>query len=111
MKTFNITPVNERIFILSGNAASGKSFFARAVKNSFIIDDIYMGMSCGTGIYVRTTLDILMNNKIPNIHGRTYSDSSLIFLITNDTETQAYIKDIVEEWLDDRKRRTPVNII
>ena len=108
METFNITPVNERIYILSGNPASGKSFFAKTIKNAFVVDDIHMGMDHGIKSYVIMTLDYITKGVVPNIHGRTFSSLSLILFITNDIPTQMYIKEVVEEWLESQKRKKAV---
>jgi len=101
MKEFIITPVTERIFIFSGESATGKSHFARNINNAIIIDDCYFGSEK----LDKTIRDTLISVFYPEYYNMNISrtklnitPSTIIVFITNDDRVKNYIyKRIIEE--------------
>ena len=100
MDTFHVTPVADKIYIFSGGPACGKSYFAKSIPNSNVIEDIHMGMDGGIARHITSALwrKSRSNSKIPY-----YRDSILIF-ITNDLPTSKYIKEVIDDWFAEQKR-------
>ena len=98
-KYINVTPVADRIYILSGCASVGKLHLARTIKNAVIVDDLYLRKKNLSLIVEQATM-LHMNGMHNPIamglgHEYVYSKDMVLIFITSEDFCVDYIKKMV----------------